>query len=69
MTRYNLKMAMVKGIDGGQNYSKEIWCSFTWLKKKVEIFEAIERQDTMFQKKRKRMKTITYEELDSAMYI
>ena len=54
MTRYNLKMAMVKGIDGGQNYSKEIWCSFTWLKKKAEIFEAIERQDTMFQKRGKK---------------
>ena len=53
MTRYNLKMAMVKGIDGGQNYSKEIWFSFTWLKKKAEIFEAIERQDTMFQKRGK----------------
>ena len=37
-----------------------------WLKKKTEIFEAVERNHVS--KKRKRMKTATYEELDYAMY-
>ena len=37
-----------------------------WLKKKAEIFEIVERKNAS--KKRKRMKTATYEELDSAVY-
>ena len=37
-----------------------------WLKKKTEIFEAVERNNVS--KKRKIMKTATYEELDYAMY-
>ena len=37
-----------------------------WVKKKNEIFEAVEGNNAS--KKRKRMKTATYEELDSAVY-
>ena len=37
-----------------------------WVKKKVEIFEAVEGNKAS--KKKKRMKTATYEELDSAVY-
>ena len=37
-----------------------------WLKKKAEIFEAVEGGNVS--KKRQRMKTAIYEELDSAMY-
>ena len=67
------KYKALKEIDGGQS------CTATakkygvakntvshLLKKKAEIFETVEGNKVS--KKRKRMKTATYEELDSAMY-
>ena len=68
------KYNALKEIDGGQSCiatSKKYGVAKDtvshWLKKKAEIFEAVE-QKKMFQKKRKRMKTATYKELDSAIY-
>ena len=67
------KYKALKEIDGGQS------CVATakkhgvaknkvshWLKKKTETFEAVEISNVS--KKRKRIKTPTYEESDSAMY-
>ena len=67
------KYKALKGIDGGRScevtakkYGVAKDAVSHWLKKKTEIFEAVERNNVS--KKRKRIKTATYEELDSAMY-
>ena len=67
------KYKALKEIDGGQNcvatakkYGVAKCIVLHWLKKKTEIFQAVERNNVS--KKRQRIKTATYEELDSAMY-
>ena len=67
------KYKVLKEIDAGQTcistakkYGVAKNTVSHWVKKKNEIFEAVEGNNAS--KKRKRMKTATYEELDSAVY-
>ena len=67
------KYKALKEIDGDQSWiatAKKYGVAKNtvshWLKKKAEIFEAVEGNNVS--KKRKGMKAATYEELDSAMY-
>jgi len=67
------KYKALKEIDAGQSciatakkYGVAKNTVSHWVKKKAEIFIAVEGNNAS--KKRKRMKTATYEELDSAIY-
>ena len=67
------KYKALREIDAGQSciaIAKKYGVAKTtvslWVKKKAEIFEAVEGNNAS--KKRKGIKTATYEELDSAVY-
>ena len=72
LTIVNKYMAL-KEVDAGQSCiatSKKYGVAKNtvslWVKKKAEIIEAVGGKNAS--KKRKRMQTVTYEELDSAVY-
>ena len=68
------KYKILKDLDGGQScipVAKKYGMakkSFTLLEKKAEILKQMKEAERRVSKKRKRIKTATYKELDSGMY-